>query len=73
MTMAIDWTPVKSSNINKVGYDADNKTMAVEFGDGTIYHYHDVEKNVHDDLVSAKSVGAHLHANVKGAYRFTKQ
>ena len=71
--MPIDWTPVKSSNITQVGYDVDNKTMAVKFSDGTIYHYHDVEKNVHDDLVSAKSVGAHLHKNVKGIYRHTKQ
>ena len=71
--MAIDWTPVKSSNVARVGYDAEGRTMAVEFTDGSIYHYHDVEKNVHDDLISAKSVGSHLHKNVKGVYKHTKQ
>lgn len=69
----IDRTPVTSSNISSIGYDPDEKTLAVEFKDGTVYHYHDVEPDAHEQLVSAKSIGKHLHANIKGAYKFTKQ
>lgn len=69
----MDRVPVTSSNINSVGYDPDEKTLAVEFKDGTIYHYHDVEKDVHENLVSARSVGGFLHANIRGVYKHSKQ
>lgn len=69
----VDRTPVSSSNISSVGYDPDEKTLAVEYKDGSLYHYHDVEKDVHEGLVGAKSVGGYLHANIKGVYKHSKQ
>lgn len=69
----IERTPVSSSNIKSIGYDSDNKTLAVEFSDGSVYHYHDVEKDDHEALISAKSIGKHLHQNIRGAYKYTKQ
>lgn len=68
----INMTPVKSSNIKACGYDPDKKTMAVEFADGSLYHYADVSKSDYDDLVSAKSVGSHFHKHIKGVYSFSK-
>ena len=69
----IERLPVSSSNIKSVGWDPTDKTLAVEFADGSIYHYSDVEKDVHEGLVSAKSVGSYLHKNVKGKYKHSKQ
>lgn len=69
----VERTPIKSSNVKSVGYDPETKTLAVEFNGGGVYHYHDVEKDVHEGLVSARSVGGFIHNNIKGAYRHSKQ
>lgn len=69
----IDRTPVSSSNVSSVGYDKNTKTMAVEYSDGTVYHYHDVDPDTHQALISAKSIGKHIHQNIKGQYKYSKQ
>ena len=69
----IDRVPVSSSNIKSIGHDPETKTLAVEFQDGSIYHYHDVEKDAHENLIGAKSIGKHLHSNIKGIYKHSKQ
>ena len=69
----IERTPVQSSNVKSIGFHNDTNTLAVEFKDGSVYHYHDVPKDVHEGLVTAKSVGGYIHANVKGAYKHSKQ
>ena len=68
----MDRVPVKSSNVTSVGYEPRTKTMAVEFKDGSVYHYHDVEPDTHQGLISAKSIGKYVHANVKGKYKHSK-
>jgi hypothetical protein len=62
-----------SSNIKSIGFDPKERIMAVEFSDGAVYHYHDVEKNIYEDLLGAKSVGSHFHKNIKGNYKTLKQ
>ena len=69
----IDRVPVKSSNIKATGYDPETKTMAIEFSSGEIYHYENVEKSVHDDLIGAKSIGKHFYSTIKSGYKFKKQ
>jgi hypothetical protein len=69
----IDRSPVQSSNVTSVGYDPDSKTLAIEFKDGSVYHYHDVESSTHEELVSSKSVGKFIHSNIKGNYKHSKQ
>lgn len=71
--MTIERTPVSSSNIKSVGYDPKDRTLAIEFADGSVYHYSDVEKAKYDDLMSAKSVGKFVHGNIKGVYKHAKQ
>jgi KTSC domain len=68
----IDMQTVKSSNISKVGYDSETKTLAIEFVDGTLYHYDDVKKDVYDDLLAAKSMGRYVHDNIKRRFKFVK-
>ncbi len=69
----VERSPVKSSNVKSVGYSPDDKTLAIEFSDGSVYHYHDVEKDTHDQLVASKSVGGFIHGNIKGVYKHSKQ
>jgi len=68
----MDRKPVKSSNVTSVGFDPATKTMEIEFKDGSVYHYHGVEPDTHSGLLSAKSIGKYVHANIKGQYRHSK-
>jgi len=60
--------PVQSSNVKSVGYDEPSRTMHVEFRDGGVYEYSGVPPETHQALVSAPSVGTHLHAHIKGRF-----
>jgi len=68
-----DMTPVSSSMIESVGYDADNRELHVQFvSTGEIYVYYNVEEWVYTEMISAGSVGSYFHANIKDAYEFGK-
>jgi KTSC domain-containing protein len=65
--------PVKSSNIESIGYHPETKRMSVRFkGSGGTYSYADVPKDVYDKLMGAESVGKHFHAEIKGKYKHLK-
>lgn len=72
--MNIDMKPVKSSQINAVGYDAASKTLAIEFKGGgkvdaprppSLYHYANVEPELFEDMMVAESVGSFFYKNIK--------
>jgi hypothetical protein len=65
-------TPVSSSNIASIGYNASTLTLEVEFRDGSIYQYFDVPENVYQEFMQASSKGQFLHANIKNNYRYTR-
>ena len=59
-------TPVTSSLIASVGYDAAQETIEVEFQNGRIYQYFDVEESEMRELLEADSLGAYFNANIRG-------
>ncbi|MGW8177802.1 MAG: KTSC domain-containing protein [bacterium] len=61
---------VSSSNIRLIGYDEANKTMGVVFHSGNLYHFFDVPKEVHDELVEAPSVGRQFNISVRDQYEY---
>jgi len=63
---------VKSSNLNAVGYDEDNKVLAVLFNDGNLYEYSDVPKETYEAMINAGSVGSYFHKNVRTSFNFKK-
>jgi hypothetical protein len=65
--------PVNSSNITAVGYDPASKTLAVQFKSGGTYHYQNVTPEKHGALMSASSIGGHLHTHIKPHHKATKQ
>jgi hypothetical protein len=70
----IKMTPVTgSSNIVSHGYDKNNKTLAVAFKDGHVYHYENVPEDEYNNFIGEKSLGKYLHANIKGVYKHKKQ
>jgi hypothetical protein len=62
----------ESSQVKGYGYDADSKTLAVEFKSGGVYHYHDVPAETYGAMTKAESVGRFIGASIKGAYQFSK-
>jgi hypothetical protein len=69
----IERVPVDSSNIRSIGHDSKTNTLAVEFKSGAVYHYADVGKKIHDELMGAKSIGSHFIKNVRDVFKHTKQ
>ena len=65
-------TPVVSSNVVSVGYDAASKTLEVEFNGGAVYQYFGVPSSVHQGLLNADSVGSYFSAHVKFSYKYKK-
>ncbi|MBB4606146.1 hypothetical protein GGR59_002391 [Xanthomonas arboricola] len=65
-------TPVTSSNISSIGYDADSQILEVEFNNGSVYEYSGVPENEHVGLMSADSKGTYFNANIKKRYPFSK-
>ena len=63
---------VKSSNIQSVGYDEDEKVLEIAFKSGTVYRYYNVSKRVHTALMKAESKGQYFNVHVKGIYEFRK-
>lgn len=62
-------TPVKSSNIEAVGYDAEKKILSVKFKSGGTFQYGDVPEGVHKAFVGADSVGSYFHRHIRGNFR----
>jgi hypothetical protein len=69
----MDWTPVDSSNLNRVRYDEDTMTLEIEFNDGNQYQYFDVPETVYQGLMSASSHGKYFHSQIKGSYRYARK
>lgn len=65
-------TPVSSSNILAIGYDADSEVLEVEFTSGAVYSYSSVPIGEYEGLMNADSKGKYLHANIKGRYPYMR-
>jgi hypothetical protein len=70
---AIPLCKCESSQISGFGYDAESKTLAVNFKHGGLYHYSAVPADVFAKMQSAESAGSFLHKHIKGTFNFTKQ
>lgn len=62
--------PVKSSNIEAVGFEG--AEMVVHFKNGTQYRYKGVAPEDYEHFVGSKSVGKHFHAHIRGKFEHEK-
>lgn len=63
---------VRSETISSIGHDPDSLMLEVEFLHGDVYQYFDVPKEVHADLLGARSIGRFFNAEIKNKYRYVK-
>lgn len=60
--------PVESSNIERIGYDAEKRILHVRFKGGATYAHHDVPAKKVQEFHAAKSKGTHYHDHFRGKY-----
>jgi lysyl-tRNA synthetase class 2 len=65
-------TPVSSSAIASIGYNAGSRMLEVEFTSGSVFRYFEVEQDAHEDFLEAPSKGAFFNARIRDAYPFTQ-
>jgi hypothetical protein len=68
----MEMTSVSSTNIQKIGYDADSAILVIEFKDGSSYEYYDVPQYEYDGLMGADSHGKYANQNIYKKYRQQK-
>lgn len=66
----LKWVETDSSNINRVAHHAASKTLAVEFRNGGLYTYADVDEPTYYNLIGAESIGRYLNQVIKGLHTY---
>ncbi|HEY1473308.1 MAG TPA: KTSC domain-containing protein [Pseudolabrys sp.] len=64
--------PVASSNISSIGYDEPSETLEVEFVNGSIYQYYNVNAGLFEQFQKAPSKGQFLNAYIRNAYPYSR-
>lgn len=68
----MDLKPVKSSNIEAVGYDPATRKLQVKFKSGGVHEYDDVPAHRHAALVAHASPGGFIHSDIKNNHTCRK-
>ena len=61
--------PVKSTNVESIGYDPEEKVLEVKFKSGAIYQYAGVQPEMYADLLAAESVGRFVSQVIRAGRR----
>jgi hypothetical protein len=67
-----DMEYVTSSNIDQIGYDADQQELHVLFRGGGLYIYTGVPPHIYEGLQNAASKGSYLNIYLKDAYSYIR-
>jgi hypothetical protein len=66
-------TPVESSNLASVGYDASSATLEIEFRKSGLYQYFGVSADTYEALMNAGSKGTYFDQHIKkGGYSYSR-
>jgi hypothetical protein len=61
--------PVQSNVLASIAYEREVNVLEVEFHTGRIYQYFMVPAAVHEELLTAPSMGEYFNRRVRSAYR----
>lgn len=65
-------SPVDSSSIAAIGYDATEQTLWVRFITGATYRYRDVPAATYEQFTRAESKGRYFNSEIRNAFSFTR-
>ncbi|PMB52010.1 KTSC domain-containing protein [Fischerella thermalis CCMEE 5201] len=69
---SIAMLPMNSSMANAIGYDSNTNILQIEFHNGAVYQYSDIDQDTWQDLHQADSVGKFFNENVRGKYQYER-
>ena len=72
MLLGMVLKPVKSSNLQKVGYDPASQKLVVQFRNGAFYEYKNVPSETYDSMMRAPSVGKYFSEFVRNRFSFDR-
>lgn len=61
-----------STSLRSVGYDPAARVLEVEFRNGGVYQYLDVQDAEYEDFQDADSKGAYLNTEIKPSHRYRR-
>lgn len=64
--------PVQSSQIRSVGYEPASRTLEIEFSNGAVYQYSNVDPDIHTRMMESSSVGSFFNQNVRGVHEYIR-
>jgi predicted DNA-binding antitoxin AbrB/MazE fold protein len=64
----MQFVPVESSLVAKVGYVPEYKVLEIEFEDGRSYQYFGVPERIYKGLLAAESRGRYFNDRIRDAY-----
>ncbi|NET10733.1 MAG: KTSC domain-containing protein [Symploca sp. SIO2B6] len=64
----IDMRPVRSTMASAVGYNQEQQVLQIEFKNGAIYQYEDVEPETWNDFWGSDSIGIVFNEAIRGHY-----
>lgn len=56
---------VVSSQIQSVGYDIETETLYIQFKNGKIYSYKEVEAHVYQEMMNSESLGKYFNSTIR--------
>ena len=65
-------SPVSSSSLVSVGYDAARWELEIEFVSGRVYRYFGVSPAAYEALMRAESKGRHFNERIRDRYPFNR-
>jgi hypothetical protein len=68
----MQWVPVSSSNVARIGYDAQSHVLGIEFTNGRVYQYFDVPEGIYEAFLASGSKGGFLAEQIKGVFRYAR-
>jgi hypothetical protein len=68
----MQWVPVVSTDVARIGYDDGRQILAVEFGRGRTYFYEYVPRDVFDGFLNTSSPGQWFRQVVLNQYPFSR-
>jgi len=68
--MGLAMTPVKSSNISKLGWS--DGVLHVEFSNGGLFSYSGVDSATYQKLLNADSIGKHFSQHIRPKFKGVK-
>lgn len=69
VNQSLPMLPVQSSMANAVGYDPRQSILQIQFKDGAVYQYEDIDIETWHELRETDSPGQFFNREIKGNYR----